>query len=391
MNQRRINSMIAEELLSTLESRGIEMSGREFNSTVSDITSQVMESVDVATGITEELNVDTVYYVQSACSVSDVDLEEDDFIEITELDFENDLVIVNVYDTEGEIQEEDIEVSFDELSKLEELGSIVAVDDSVMDATDVEDDDLVYEAGKISFKGGKKHKISAALLKLKEKAKVKGDKFMVKNGKIVKKTAAQIKAFKKAGKRLKKFAGKGKALKNAMKARKANAGAQSGTVREGFDVLAKGMTIALEAGDRISIEEGMLTVKRNDSVVVSGVSVDENFFDKCIEGEVLEACKKKAKCAESDDDYEDDYDDYDEEDMDDYDDEDESCKRKGKQKADEASILSFKAGSGYVLLREGKEIPMGNRVRARSFLRNEGYVVSSDMMDNASKGKLVTL
>ena len=58
---------------------------------------------------------------------------------------------------------------------------------------------------------------------------------------------------------------------------------------------------------------------------------------------------------------------------------------------DEAHMLTHTVDSGYLLIREGKEIPLGNRIRARSFLEKNGYRVTKDMLDEAYEGSFIAL
>ena len=121
-------------------------------------------------------------------------------------------------------------------------------------------------------------------------------------------------------------------------------------VVEGFDITSGEMVFATEEGDIISYENESISVVREGATLVKGMSVADDFIDRCISEGVLEEVV-----------------------------------------AESASILSFQSGKGYVLTKEGAEIAMGNRIRARAYLTNEGFEVTAEMLDNAADGKLVTL
>ena len=118
------------------------------------------------------------------------------------------------------------------------------------------------------------------------------------------------------------------------------------------------MKIAVEEGDIITFNENnTVNVSRNGSSVIEGLAVSESFFDRCVDEGVI----------------------------DDEDDADECGK------TDEAAILTYEGGKGYVLVKENARISLGNRMRARAFLTNEGYSFDSRMLDKAADGEVVTL
>lgn len=83
--------------------------------------------------------------------------------------------------------------------------------------------------------------------------------------------------------------------------------------------------------------------------------------------------------------------DEDDDDDDDKDEDDEDEDEESEDKEVSESMLTFKSGKGYCLVSEGRELQMGNRIRARAMLLNQGFEVSSEDLDKASSGQVVIL
>lgn len=381
---RKISNLIAEEL----ESAGFDVNDAAFEEKVSEIVSMISESVkeqakdadkkdagDIE-GILEEVEVSEVYMATADSKIGEVEVKADEFVEIEELDFDNGEAVITVYDAEGEVKNESVIVPFAELEAFSDSAEEVEFDEEVEEGEEEEEDGEEIEEA-IHIKGGKKIKLTAAQEKLRKKLKAKKtgkvNKFTIKNGKIVRKSAEQIandkKKSKTFAKKMKKFAARRKKMmKKAQKFSK--------KVNDGFDISSNGAKISVEEGDILTMEDGLLSVVREGKPIISGIKVSENFLERCVaEGvaedeEVEEEDEKKAnECGDG-----------------------KAVKEEdGDKKVDEASFLTFKAGKGYVVIKEGTERPIGNRIRARACLRNEGFDITTDMLDRASEGKMVVL
>ena len=381
---RTMSNLVADELRMALDESGIQLDEDVFEGHVSDIVEMISESVDEACENCdeedEEVTEGTFYFSAGDATLGGMDIAEGEYVEVEEDEDGN--FYVNIYDEDGELKSEGIVVSEDDINAFLE------------NAEELSDDEDVEEAPIKKFKvqNGKKVKLSKnQIIKQKLKARGKLKKgYKVVNGKQVKMTAAERMARKKLGKKLAKK-GKAKRLKSLKKARQLAAGSDSGTctVKEGFDISVNGMKLSLEEGDEIKFEDGKITVYRDGNVIFSEVQVSESFMDKCFEEQVLEK-----KCNEDDDeDEEDDVEveageEEDPEDSDDTEDEDKDLEECGVK---EGALLTFKSNKGYVLVSEGVELPMGNRIRARATLTSKGYNVTPDMLDRASNGKVVVL
>lgn len=395
---RKLSNLIADEL----EMQGIEVGSTLFESTVSSIVKSVNEALKDAdkkdagnTDVFEEVEEGSFYFATEDTTLGDYEVNQD---EIVELVTNGEPCIVNIYDADGELREEEVEVSADDFVAFVDSADEVVVED-VEELFDDEED--VEEGAKVSFKGGKKRKINAKKAKLLLKSKEKGEKWKVQGDKLVRRTAAEIKASKKNIKKAKK--GKAKAKKNRKKAMKAN----ESVVVEGFDISANGTIFHVEDGDVLSYEDGFLTVTRDGVEVFSNLTVSESFISRCVAEGVVDDCEdcddeeeiqeaKKRKTVKEDEDSEEDEEeiqedsdeDEDEEDSDDDDDDDEE---EDKDEEVSESMLTFKSGKGYCLVSEGRELQMGNRIRARAMLLNQGFEVSSEDLDKASSGQLIIL
>ena len=128
----------------------------------------------------------------------------------------------------------------------------------------------------------------------------------------------------------------------------------------------------LDASD-VSFTILISALKSDGNAVLKGLEVTEGFMSRCVDEGVLvmeeekkaEEPKKEEKAVDA--------------------------SKEEKEEVEEAAMLTFKAGSGYSLVKEGKELPMGNRVRARAILTSNGYKVTSSMLDSAANGEMVTL
>ena len=391
--------MIADEL----EMQGLEVGSALFESTVSSIVKSVNEALKDAdkkdagnTDVFEEVEEGSFYFATADTTLGDYEVNQD---EIVELVTNGEPCVVNIYDSEGELREEGVEVSAEAFVAFVDSADEVVIED-VEDLFD-EDEEEVEEGAKISFKGGKKRKINAKKAKLLLKSKEKGEKWKVQGDKLVRRTTAEIKASKKNIKKAKK--GKAKAKKNRKKAMKAN----ESVVVEGFDISANGTIFHVEDGDVLSYEDGFLSVTRDGVEVFSNLTVSESFISRCISEGVVEDCEdcedeeeiqegKKRKAVKEDDESEEEKEDIkedsDEEDSDeDGDDSEDSDDDSDEDDEVSESLLTFRAGKGYCLVSEGRELQMGNRIRARAMLLNQGFEVSSADLDKASNGQVVVL
>ena len=392
--------MIADEL----EMQGLEVGSTLFESTVSSIVKSVNEALKDAdkkdagnTDVFEEVEEGSFYFATADTTLGDYEVNQD---EIVELVTNGEPCVVNIYDSEGELREEGVEVPAEAFVAFVDSADEVVIED-VEDLFD--EDEEVEEGAKISFKGGKKRKINAKKAKLLLKSKEKGEKWKVQGDKLVRRTTAEIKASKKNIKKAKK--GKAKAKKNRKKAMKAN----ESVVVEGFDISANGTIFHVEDGDVLSYEDGFLSVTRDGVEVFSNLTVSESFISRCISEGVVEDCEdcedeeeiqegKKRKTVKEDDESEEekedikedsDEDDSDEDDDDDSEDSDDDSDEDDEEVSE--SLLTFRSGKGYCLVSEGRELQMGNRIRARAMLLNQGFEVSSADLDKASSGQVVVL
>ena len=373
---RKISNLVAEELQESLKVNGVEIDESTFEEKVSSIVDIISEAVDTESeeDLLEGVEVSELYMATQDSTLGDITVKAGEYVEIDEIDLENDTITITTYDEDGEVTNEAVDVPIEDIEKFEESAEEVEFEE------DEADEGFV-------IRGGKKTKVSAATQKLRKKlAAKKGNgvnKFRIKDGKIVKKSAAELKADKKKSKtfarRMKKFAKKrAKSLKKSLKLN-----GKKGKVNAGFDINADSMKVPVEEGDEIIYSGNAIDIVREGSVILSGLAVSENFFDRCVAEGVLEEKDCGGKEEKED--------------------EGGNKGKKGKNEGcgsnsdeeddsvDEAAVLSFQSNKGFVLVKEGSEIPMGNRVRARALLRNEGYNVTSDMLDSASAGKLVIL
>ena len=351
---RKISNLIAEELIAA----GMNESDELFESKVTEIINQISEAVEDAGEVEEFVSEDFEDVVFIATEDSDIDGHEVLADELVEVDDEDDgTAVITIYTAEGDPKEEDVEVSRDALISFTDKAEVVEFEDDQIE-------EGIKKIAKAAFKKIKKFK----------------DKGKTATGQ--KKQRHLSAARKKAIKAMLKAAHKAGAIKKALKTRKKRAKQgfyEESTVKEGFDISTNGMKVSVEEGDIIRLaEDGTISVIRDGKVVIEGIVISENFFERCISEGVLEGkdCKEcedveeKKKVKESD----------------------EECEEEeSEEDVEESCILTYKSGKGYVLVKEGSEIPMGNRMRARAFLLNEGYNVSAKDLDKASDGELVTL
>lgn len=398
---RKMSNLVAEELQCALDEKGIVLDESAFEERVSDIVSAINEAVNEEQ-ITED---DKFYMATKAGKLGGKDIAEGEYVELEDTE---DGKKATIYDEDGNIKESDVPVDDDEAeaftSDAEELEDDEDDEDDVDEGADCENCDEVddedveesteedtgeedVEEAKVHIKGGKKVKMTKSELR-KKKAIAAGKKRegMKWDGKrFVKMTAQEKKRAKLWAKKMHKGTAAAHAKKSQKKARKIAAGSTSGTVTEAFDIHSDSMTFTAEAGDVITMENGMISVVREGKTMIQGLTVSEGFFDRCYEAKVLEAVNEEidesaevnegeAKADECGDAPK-----------------EGAEEEKKEEKTDEASILTFKADKGYVLVREGSELPMGNRVRARATLVSEGFNITSAQLDAASKGEMVTL
>ena len=351
---RKISNLIAEELIAA----GMNESDELFESKVTEIINQISEAVEDAGEVEEFVSEDFEDVVFIATEDSDIDGHEVLADELVEVDDEDDgTAVITIYTADGETKEEGIEVSRDALISFTDKAEVVEFEDDQIE-------EGIKKIAKAAFKKIKKFK----------------DKGKTATGQ--KKQRHLSAARKKAIKAMLKAAHKAGAIKKALKTRKKRAKQgfyEESTVKEGFDISTNGMKVSVEEGDIIRLgEDGTISVIRDGKVVIEGIVISENFFERCISEGVLEGkdCKEcedveeKKKVKES---------------------EEECEEEESEEDVEESCILTYKSGKGYVLVKEGSEIPMGNRMRARAFLLNEGYNVSAKDLDKASDGELVTL
>lgn len=368
---RVLSNAIAEELKASLNEKGVVLEGTVFEDKVGAIVASVYEAVGE---VDEEVVVEDsqIYMATAEATIGGKKVAEGEYVE-----FENDTA--TIYDSEGEIKEDGLKVTEAEkkafLSNAEELEDddedYFEDDEDLEEGCNTSDDDDVEEGvSKIKVQNGKKVKLSKNQLKakrLRASGKLKKGYKLSADGKIVKMTAAEKKARKALGKKLSRK-GKAQRKKSLAKAQKIAAGAQSGSVKEGFDITSNDFKISLEEGDELKLENNLISVIREGKVFISGIEVHEGFLQNCIDEGVLtlndDSSLDEGVSNEPDN---------------------------GEGELNEAALLTFRSNSGYVLVREGKELPMGNRIRARATLVSEGYQVSSEILDKAANGELVTL
>lgn len=350
---RKISNLIADELVNA----GYNENDSLFESKVSEIVSMISEAVN-ETSIEEEAETETVYMATSDWTLGGIEVVVGDFVEVD--DIADDEAEITVYDEDGEVKAEEVFVPVAEIDDFADNSEIVEVE--------FEDEEDLEEAH-VSYAGGKKHKVSTKQENMKKKGKGKNYYFRRdKDGNWVKVkvTPKMKKAMKKNAKKNFKGAARKKGQKNLKKTRRAN---------EGFDINVNGMNVAVEEGDILVFEGDTVTVIREGNVIVSGITVSESFLSRCVDEGVLEG----SDCESGEEDTE------------------EEAKPADKkdagsiEEANEGSILTFKAGKGYVLVKEGSEYVMGNRVRARAMLTNEGFNVSAKELDKAADGEVVVL
>lgn len=339
---RRISNLIAEELISA----GYDENSSLFESKISEIIDMIDEAVD---NIEEEAEVESVYMATSDWTLGGIDIVVGDFVEVD--DITDDGAEVTIYDEDGEVKAEEITVTLDE------------IDDFADNSEEVE---VELDEAKVSFAGGKKHKVSNKEIAM--KAKGKGKNFFMKrvNGKWtkVKVTPEMKKAMRMNAKKNFKGAARKKAQKTLKKTRRAN---------EGFDINVNGMNVAVEEGDILVFEGNKVTVIREGNVVISGIAVSESFLSRCVDEGVIEG----KDCG------------YDEDE--DTDEEAKPADKKDAGSLEEGAVLTFRSGKGYILVKEGSEYVMGNRVRARAMLSNQGFNVGARELDRAADGNVVIL
>lgn len=313
--------------------------------------------------IEEEVVAGDSFVATEDTTLGDVEVLKDYFVVVDSVD--EDGVVIDIFDEDGEEVEREVSVSFEDFHDFAEKAEYIFVDD---DDDDEDIDEAMYHGKKISNAEYKKIK------KFKSRGRTAtGHKKL--RGRAL---AAARRNIKKAQRKAHTASAKHRAAVTRKKNRAVNASAK---VTESFDIKAGNMTFSVEEGDILRSVGNTLTVERNGSNIAEGLEISHDFLGRCIIEGVAEDCKdteevdEKKKVKEP---------------------EDkkgctEKCGTSKEGKVEEGSVLTFRAGKGYVLIKEGSEIPMGNRVRARSMLRKCGVEIGSKQLDEASQGKMVVL
>lgn len=322
-------------------------------------------------------NFETSFTVDSDTTLGNARLYAGETVNITEIDFKDKEVSFEVYDENGNLIDDDFEATFSEIYTFSEENEYAYNDIEEVAPLGVA---LLGEA-KYKIRGGKKVKVNQALQKKRDKLKASGQNKRFKidsKGRKVKKSAQEIKAEKKAGKRMAKNSGKYKS-KRARSQKMARRLAESAF---SFTDATDSTLVSVHEGDYVIIDEGLFSLVREGEVLLEGVEVED---------EMLEELEDNGYVSDEDAEYEEVFpeDDEDELEDDEIDDTMEGCSK--KEKIEEANLLTHTSEDGYLLIREGTEIPLGNRVRARNMLSKYGYEVDKDMLDEAFEGAFVAL
>jgi hypothetical protein len=188
-------------------------------------------------------------------------------------------------------------------------------------------------------------------------------------------------------------------------------------VKEGFDLENGNKVHPLETNDIIKFQlnenkEITLTVSRKDIEIFKDIPVEERFINECLSEMLIENVGEEVKP----DEVLDPKPDATEEVLDPKPDTTEEVKpdateevkpdatEEVKPDATEEvkpdaieetkvveSVLKYNSQKGYVLVKDGNVQTLGNRVRARALLINEGFTVTSVILDSAFNGKDVIL
>ena len=187
---RRISNLIADELVNA----GYNENDELFESKVNEIVNMISEAVEAP--VDEEATVETVYMATSDWTLGGVEVVVGDFVEVDDISDEG--AEVTIYDEDGEVKAEEVIVPLDE------------IDDFADNSEEVE---VELDEAKVSFAGGKKHKVTDKQIAM--KAKGKGKNFFMKrvNGKWtkIKVTPEMRKAMQKNAKKNFKGAARKKA------------------------------------------------------------------------------------------------------------------------------------------------------------------------------------
>lgn len=357
---RKMSNLVAEELQSALNENGVKLDESVFEEKVSQIVSIIGEAVVSESQINED---DKFYVATQECSIGGKKVAEGEYVELEDTD---DGKIATIYDEDGNIKESDISVDDDDVKAFE--GSAEELNEDDVEEGSCPDCGKELDEGGNCPDCGELDEATKAEIK---KARKMRDKGRTATGNKKLKGAALAK-FLRSHKKMFKNRHKGNADKRASKTRKKNAqkglydGKVSGTVTESFDIHSDGMTFTAEAGDTIVMESGSVSVFRNGSAVLSGLTVSEGFFGRCTQANVVEMVVDGDSSVNE-------------------------STSPSIHTEESAAILTFKASTGYSLVKEGRELPLGNRIRARATLVSEGYNITSNMLDSASRGEMVTL
>lgn len=424
----RLSKILLEHFNSLAETEGVELTDDALNAAIST----VKESVNTAAAaLVEEAGAEdadevTAFRVELACQLAGVDTEVElsvgQVIVVTDV-LEDETLEVVVLEADGE-DGDILNVPTSTIDTLLNDNAISYIDgDEIFTDEDEEVDESACDEGaKYAIRGGKKVKLSAKTVALRKKlAAKKGsgvNKYTIKDGKIVKKSAEQIAADKKKaktfGKKMKRFAAKRN--KSMKKARKLNDSVQYNVI-EGFDLLDADTEdiIAVEAGDVLTVAEGNVVINSNGTSRTVGCDAD--FISTCLEEKVISLCEddddddddaetgdvvtykgrhykvescKDGKCLLKDIDNGEEIT-VDRDELDGSVLNDSNSGDPDDKKGCNESVLTYSAGEGYVLSSQGSRRVLGNRLRTRAVLTNEGYTVTADSLEAAYNGKVVTL
>ena len=323
---------------------------------------------------------ETSFVVGADTVLGGMTLYAGEIVDITKIDFEDREVEFDVYDENGNLVKDDIDAPFAEIFSFSEENDYAYDDIEEVAPLGVA---LLGEA-KYKIRGGKKVKVNQALQKKRDKLKASGQNKKYKidsEGRKVKKSAKEIKAGKMAGKRMAKNASRYN-RKRAKSQKLARRLAESAFNFDAYDINDESnVTIFVHEGDYVVVDEGMLSLIRDGECLIDGIEVDDDIIEEFVSEGVVsdEEATDEEIFPEDDAEIEDE-----DENTDENTDEDGEI-------VDEAHMLTHTVDSGYLLIREGKEIPLGNRIRARNFLEKNGYRVTKDMLDEAYEGSFIAL
>jgi hypothetical protein len=365
--QRVINTM--EDIMSNLKSLNEmdDMEGMEDGGMMVDV------EVGAVLGVNTDFTLETL-------AGDEIDVAEGCFMVMNPGETEG-LFLVDIYDENSEVIETELVVAQDEIDELVSEGymDIIPEEEITYEGTHIDEAFVKFSHGKM-----KKFKIKA-----KKGFKRVGTKYVkISAASLAKMRKNAIKAGRKA------HTGKAKLMaKKTMRIRKARVQdsvnlAIGYEVKEGFDIVEGSgenkRKIALESGDCLSFvkdKDIKLEISRDGKSFVSGMIVDETFLNTCINDNLIkESGEEITKLP-------------DEEETEEKETEEKETEEKETEEESnvEESVLTFRNEKGYIFNKNGKNVVLGNRIRARSYLISEGFNVSAGALDSAFAGKKVKL